>query len=104
MPRNTPTTSSGSMPPPVTLPEVSPPTGVGYYWQYRCTFYDRDTGEELGSSYQRVITDSPTNYQRASRIARQAAISQAESEGSPPIVIGPNVKLRCRRVGSVLAV
>ena len=75
---------------------------TSYRWAYRCYWIDTADGSELTTSYHVVVTDSGTNYQRASYEARREAMQ------SPPLCIGRmqrggrGIRLRCQRVGTVV--
>lgn len=75
-----------------------------YVWHYVCTFTDPTTGEVIGTSMQTVITDSGTNYQRASANARRTAIAAWTQRDSPPHDPGQMYRMSCRRVGQIVEI
>jgi hypothetical protein len=79
-----------------------PPTR--YLWSYRCDWIDPNTGESVGSTFVSVVEESATNYQRASRDARQAANATTPEDRSPGHLPNRSLQLRCRRVGSIIGI
>lgn len=70
-----------------------------YIWYYKCRWYDRDTGEQIGSSFESVTTDSGTNYQQAAALARRLA-TQPDSLAKLTFTGDPlTARMVCRRVG-----
>ena len=73
-----------------------------WQWGYRCEFIDQSTGDVIATTWRVVETDSPTNYQRASAIARREAWANISTYVSVQMVASGNVRLKCRRRGPII--
>jgi hypothetical protein len=68
-----------------------------FRWAYNCQWIDADTGEIRGETRHTFTTESGTNYQQASRMAREMAAGEIPTCVSRQIAGGANLTLRCRR-------
>ena len=84
--------------------EPAAPAPVRWLWTYICHWTDEATGNEWFGGIHRVVTDSPTNYQRASANARRAAIADRPDCVARIIRAGNELRLRCSRMEEPLAV
>lgn len=75
-----------------------------FQWGYRCEWIDPASGEVITDNYYTVLTDSPTNYQQASALARRVAGTDPPSCITYRRDSGAGLRLRCRRAGPVLGV
>lgn len=74
-----------------------PPPPPRYVWTYECVWVDENTEREWPGGTHRVITESNTNYQQASRLARLAATVDEPPCVERIIAHGDELRLRCRR-------
>jgi hypothetical protein len=78
----------------------SAPAAARWRWSFRCSWFDRDTGDWLGTSRWNLETNSGTNYDQAYSRARRMSASHMPACVASAQSHGTTLRLSCRRVGT----